>query len=217
MTTANPLEVDVDPECVRGMHQAAELLASLGHEVEEAAPLHARQGRAGAVHLRLRARPSRSASPTASCSPAARRPTTRSSRCRARSSSRRRRRSSVGYLGAVAQLQALARGDRRVLRRVRPAAHARRWPSARWRSATAPASASSRWPTSPARARSRRSRRCSTSRASRRSRSRSASARTTCRPACRSSASRSARTRCCRSPRRSRPRGPWAHQRPPEP
>src|SRR5688500_16162903 len=39
MTTANPLEVDVDPECVRGMHQAAELLASLGHEVEEAAPL----------------------------------------------------------------------------------------------------------------------------------------------------------------------------------
>src|SRR5690349_16914574 len=38
MTAANPLEVDVDPECVRGMHQAAELLASLGHEVEEAAP-----------------------------------------------------------------------------------------------------------------------------------------------------------------------------------
>jgi amidase len=38
MTAANPLDVDVDPECVRGMHQAAELLASLGHEVEEAAP-----------------------------------------------------------------------------------------------------------------------------------------------------------------------------------
>src|SRR3712207_8982504 len=39
ITTANPLEVDVDPECVRGMHQAAELLSSLGHDVEEAAPL----------------------------------------------------------------------------------------------------------------------------------------------------------------------------------
>src|SRR3954469_2621460 len=38
MTASNPLGVDVDPECVRGMHQAAELLASLGHEVEEAAP-----------------------------------------------------------------------------------------------------------------------------------------------------------------------------------
>ncbi|HET8949546.1 MAG TPA: amidase [Solirubrobacteraceae bacterium] len=39
ITAANPLDVDVDPECVRGMHQAAELLSSLGHEVEEAAPL----------------------------------------------------------------------------------------------------------------------------------------------------------------------------------
>src|SRR3954465_6204053 len=38
-SAANPLEVDVDPECVRGMHQAGELLSSLGHEVEEAAPL----------------------------------------------------------------------------------------------------------------------------------------------------------------------------------
>src|SRR3954451_12749816 len=35
MTASNPLDVDVDPECVRGMHQAAELLAGLGHEVEE--------------------------------------------------------------------------------------------------------------------------------------------------------------------------------------
>jgi amidase len=38
MTAANPLGVDVDPECVRGMHVAGELLASLGHEVEHAAP-----------------------------------------------------------------------------------------------------------------------------------------------------------------------------------
>jgi amidase len=38
MTAANPLEIDVDPECVRGMHAAGELLSSLGHEVEHAAP-----------------------------------------------------------------------------------------------------------------------------------------------------------------------------------
>jgi amidase len=38
MTTTNPLGVDVDPECVRGMRVAADLLASLGHDVEEAAP-----------------------------------------------------------------------------------------------------------------------------------------------------------------------------------
>jgi amidase len=37
MSAANPLDVDVDPECVRGMHAAGELLASLGHEVEEVA------------------------------------------------------------------------------------------------------------------------------------------------------------------------------------
>jgi amidase len=38
MTAANPLDVDVDPECVRGMHAAGELLASLGHDVETASP-----------------------------------------------------------------------------------------------------------------------------------------------------------------------------------
>jgi amidase len=38
MTADNPLGVDVDPECVRGMHAAGELLASLGHEVEHASP-----------------------------------------------------------------------------------------------------------------------------------------------------------------------------------
>ena len=38
MTANNPLDVDVDPECVRGMHAAGELLSSLGHEVETATP-----------------------------------------------------------------------------------------------------------------------------------------------------------------------------------
>ena len=38
VTAANPLDVEPDPECLRGMRAAAELLASLGHEVEEATP-----------------------------------------------------------------------------------------------------------------------------------------------------------------------------------
>ena len=38
MTANNALDVDVDPECVRGMHVAGELLSSLGHEVEMASP-----------------------------------------------------------------------------------------------------------------------------------------------------------------------------------
>jgi len=38
MTTTNLMGVDVDPECVHGMRVAADLLASLGHEVEEASP-----------------------------------------------------------------------------------------------------------------------------------------------------------------------------------
>jgi len=38
VTMANPLDAPVDPECERGTRVAAELLASLGHEVEEAAP-----------------------------------------------------------------------------------------------------------------------------------------------------------------------------------
>jgi len=38
ITTANVLEVEPEPECVRAMEAAGELLAALGHEVEEAAP-----------------------------------------------------------------------------------------------------------------------------------------------------------------------------------
>jgi amidase len=40
VTSANPLDVDVDPECLRGLRFAAELLSALGHEVEEAQPLY---------------------------------------------------------------------------------------------------------------------------------------------------------------------------------
>jgi amidase len=38
MTADNALDADVDPECLRGMRETGELLASLGHEVVEAAP-----------------------------------------------------------------------------------------------------------------------------------------------------------------------------------
>jgi amidase len=38
MTADNPLAAEVDPECLRGMRETGELLASLGHEVVEAAP-----------------------------------------------------------------------------------------------------------------------------------------------------------------------------------
>jgi amidase len=38
MTAANPLDATVDPECLRGMQETGELLASLGHDVVEAAP-----------------------------------------------------------------------------------------------------------------------------------------------------------------------------------
>ena len=38
LTTAAPTDTDVDPTCVAAAREAAELLASLGHEVIEAAP-----------------------------------------------------------------------------------------------------------------------------------------------------------------------------------
>ena len=109
MTAANPLDVDVDPECVRGMHQAAELLASLGHEVEEAAPsMPGKDALALFIGVfgplvslgigygeLLAGRP-----PTDDeIEPLSRALYEQSSQI-----------TSVGYLGAVAQLQALARG-----------------------------------------------------------------------------------------------------------
>ena len=38
MSADNALDADVDPECLRGMRETGELLASLGHHVVEAAP-----------------------------------------------------------------------------------------------------------------------------------------------------------------------------------
>jgi amidase len=38
MTAENALGAEVDPQCLRGMHETADLLARLGHEVDEASP-----------------------------------------------------------------------------------------------------------------------------------------------------------------------------------
>src|SRR4051812_9459340 len=38
MTADNALEAEVDPECLRAMHETADVLARLGHEIEEASP-----------------------------------------------------------------------------------------------------------------------------------------------------------------------------------
>ena len=139
---------------------------------------------------------------------AARRPRagarTRSSRCRARSTSarRRRRRSATSARSRSCRRSRAALVG--VLRRLRRAAHAR---AGRAPAADRRVQRPRRGPdgaTSPAPGASRPTPRCSTSPASRRSRCRSGSATTACRPASSSSASRSARTRCCRSPRSSR-------------
>jgi amidase len=109
MTATNPLDVDVDPECVRGMHQAAELLASLGHEVEDAAP--SMPGR-DALRLFVAAfGPAVSLGISYGELLAGHPPTddeieplSRALRDQAQATT------SVAYLGVVAQLQALARG-----------------------------------------------------------------------------------------------------------
>ena len=109
MTANNPLDVDVDPECVRGMHAAGELLASLGHEVETASPalpggdalplfleVFGPQVSLGIMYGELLAgRPPEDDEIE---------PLSRVMFERAQELS------SVGYLGAVAQLQAVARG-----------------------------------------------------------------------------------------------------------
>jgi amidase len=109
MTADNALGVDVDPECVRGMHVAGELLSSLGHEVEHASPALP-GGDALALFIQafgpavslgimygelLAGRPPEEDEIE---------PLSRAIFDRAQSLS------SVAYLGATAQLQALARG-----------------------------------------------------------------------------------------------------------
>lgn len=109
MTAANPLDVDVDPECVRGMHAAGELLASLGHDVETAAPalpggnvldlfieIFGPQVSLGIMYGQLLANRLPEDDEVEPLSRAI--------------FERAQQLPSVGYLGAVAQLQAVARG-----------------------------------------------------------------------------------------------------------
>jgi amidase len=109
MTAANPLEVDVDPECVRGMHQAAELLSSLGHEVQEAAP--SMPGK-DALRLFIAAfGPAVALGISYGELLAGRPPSDEEIEPLSRAMLEQAQQiTSIGYLGAVAQLQALARG-----------------------------------------------------------------------------------------------------------
>jgi amidase len=109
VTAANPLGVDVDPECVRGMHQAAELLSSLGHEVREAAP--SMPGK-DALRLFIKAFGPAVALGISYGELLAGRPPSEDeieplSRAMLQQAQEL---TSVGYLGAIAQLQAMARG-----------------------------------------------------------------------------------------------------------
>ena len=162
---------DVDPECVRGMHEAARAARRRSAtRSSEAAPALPGRRRAASCSSAPSGRRSRSASPTASCSPG-RPPEEDEIEPLSRAIADLARGAVVGRLPrrgrAAAGARARARG---VLRRATTCCSRRRWPSARCRSASATASARTRWPTSRARAASRPTPRCSTSPASRRSR-----------------------------------------------
>src|SRR3954447_22730124 len=109
VTTENILGVEPDPECVRGLRLAAEVLAALGHEVEEAGPalpgpdlLEIFISAFGpAIALGISSGVLRQGRDPA---PDEIEPLSRALLERARATP------SIAYLGAVAQLQAQARG-----------------------------------------------------------------------------------------------------------
>jgi amidase len=109
ITASNPLGVDVHPECVRGARQVAQQLSSLGHDVEEAAPSW--PGR-DALGLFLKAfGPAISLGITYGSLLAGRAPEDDEIEPLSRAMLERADNlSSVGYLAAIAQLQAVARG-----------------------------------------------------------------------------------------------------------
>ena len=109
MTPANVLGVEPDPECLRGMQVAGNLLASLGHEVEEAAP--AMPGPEALGLFISVFGPAVSLSITYGELLAGRSPEDDEIEPLSRAvCDRAHGLDSVGYLAAVAQLQALARG-----------------------------------------------------------------------------------------------------------
>jgi amidase len=109
MTATNAIGAEVDPECLRGMRAAGELLSSLGHEVEEASP--AWPG-GDAMGLFLQAfGPAVSLGIGYGELLAGRPPEEDEIEPLSRAVyDLARELTSVGYLGAIAQLQAVARG-----------------------------------------------------------------------------------------------------------
>ena len=198
-TTEPPGDCDVDDACVAAARDAADLLASLGHEVEEASARLGRPRPDGGLQAGLAdgaaLYPVRDPSVLSPLNQAflqgARETSSARTRLRSRACSCR------------------ARKNRLVLVGLRPAADAdpraaARAPSAGRRSPTIPGSNST------GRRGSRRSRPRSTSPASRRCRCRSTGRPTGCRSASSSSALRSATRSCSASPRRLEAARPWA-------
>jgi amidase len=109
VTAANPLGVDVDPESLRGLRFAAELLAALGHEVVEAAPAYPDPS---VLEIFLQAfGPAVALGVNHGVLLNGREPEDDDIEPLSRAVyERAKATSSIGYLGAVAQLQALARG-----------------------------------------------------------------------------------------------------------
>ena len=107
-TAANPLGADVDPVCMQALQQTGELLSSMGHRIEDAAPAWPGEGVLDlfiaifgpSVSLGVAYGQARAGRPPADDEIE---PLTRTVYERAQATS------SVGYLGAMAQLQAVAR------------------------------------------------------------------------------------------------------------
>ena len=109
VTAANPLAVEPDDECVRGLRFAAELLAALGHEVEEAQPAYPDPSVLD-IFLSVYG-PSVGLGIQYGVLLNGREPSDDEIEPLSRALfERAKATSSLGYLGAVAQLQALARG-----------------------------------------------------------------------------------------------------------
>ena len=111
MSLDNALDVEADPEVVRGLHHTAELLRELGPRGRGGVAGAARRPTSLDIFLAgVRARTSRSASGSARCSPGGRRSDDEIEPLSRAVLELARELPSTGYLGALAQLQLLARG-----------------------------------------------------------------------------------------------------------
>ena len=109
VTATNPFDADVDEEAIHGLRVAVELLQALGHEVEEAAPAWP-SSESLAVFISVFG-PAIALGVDAGVLRAGREPGEDELEPLTRAVFERARQTpSVGYLGAVAQMQAIARG-----------------------------------------------------------------------------------------------------------